>query len=89
MIDFNLPNNYTKDPKALLRKKWSHVTSSSATLPTDELVTPAQSATPIMAKTLCDYSVIAVANMPVGPAVNTRNRNFELCTGLIMMVQAS
>jgi hypothetical protein len=42
-----------------------------------------------MAKSLCDYSTPAVANVPVGPAVNTGTGNFELCTGLIMMVQAN
>jgi hypothetical protein len=42
-----------------------------------------------MAKTLHDCSTPAVTNMPVGPAVNTRARNFELHTGLIMMVQAN
>ena len=39
--------------------------------------------------TLCDYSTPTVANMPVGPAVNTGTENFELRTGLIMMVPAS
>ena len=66
--------------------KWTHAASSSATPSTDELVTPAPSATQIMAKTLCDYSIPAIANMLVGPAVNTGNGNFELRTGLIMMV---
>jgi hypothetical protein len=42
-----------------------------------------------MAKTLRDYSTPDVANVPVGPAVNTENGNFELRTSLIMMVQAS
>ena len=51
-----------------------------------ELVTLAPSATPIMAKTLRDYSTPTVANVPVGPAVNTGTRNFELWTGLILMV---
>ena len=42
-----------------------------------------------MAKTLHEYSVPDVANVPTGPSVNIGNRNFELCTGLIMMVQAN
>ena len=42
-----------------------------------------------MAKTLHDYSTPAVANIPVGPAVNIGDGNFELHTGLIMMVQAN
>jgi hypothetical protein len=42
-----------------------------------------------MAKTLCDYSTLTVANVPVGPAINTGARNFELRTGLIVMVQTN
>jgi hypothetical protein len=42
-----------------------------------------------MAKTLCDYSTPAVANVPVGPTINVGNGNFKLRTGLIMMVQAN
>jgi len=42
-----------------------------------------------MAKTLRNYSTPAVAKVPIGPAVNTGNGNFELRTGLIMMVQAN
>jgi hypothetical protein len=37
-------------------------------------------------KTLREYSVPVVANVPVGPAVNMGNANFQLKTGLIMMV---
>ena len=51
MTGFNLPNNYTANPEALLRKKWSRAASSSTTPPTHELVTPAPSATPIMPNT--------------------------------------
>jgi hypothetical protein len=41
-----------------------------------------------MAKTLRDYSIPAIANMPIGSAINTGNENFELHTGLITTVQA-
>jgi hypothetical protein len=41
-----------------------------------------------MAKTLHDYTT-TVANMPVGLGVNMGAGNFELCTSLIMMVQAN
>ena len=87
MTGFVLPNNYTQNLEAHLRKKQSHAASFSATLPIVKPVTPATSATPIMAKTLCDYSTPSVANMPVGPAVNIGDGNFELCTSLITMVQ--
>ena len=40
-----------------------------------------------MAKTLPDYSTPTVANVPIGPAVNVGNDNFEIYTGLISMVQ--
>ena len=42
-----------------------------------------------MAKSLHDYSTPTIANVPVGPAVNTGNGNFELCASLITMVQAN
>jgi hypothetical protein len=42
-----------------------------------------------MAKTLRNYSTLAIANVPIGPAINVGNGNFELCTSLIMMVQAN
>ena len=42
-----------------------------------------------MDKTLHDYSIPVVANMPVGPAINTGDGNFKLRTGLITMVQAN
>ena len=50
---------------------------------------PIPSATTEMARSLRDYSTPVVANVPVGPAINTGTKNFELCTGLIMMVQAN
>ena len=40
-------------------------------------------------KTLHEYFVPAIANVPIGPAVNMGDVNFELKTGLIMMVQAN
>ena len=40
-------------------------------------------------KTLHEYFIPGVANVPIGPAVNMGDANFELKTDLIMMVQAS
>jgi len=40
-------------------------------------------------KTLREFSIPSITNMPVGPAINVGDTNFELRTGLIMMVQAS
>ena len=89
MTDYKLSKNYIKNLEALLRKKRSRAASSSATLPIVELVTPAPSATPIMAKIFRDYSTPAIANVPVGPAINVGDGKFELHTGLITVVQAN
>ena len=87
MTGYDLSINYIENSEALLRKKRSRAASSSATPLTVKPVTPAPSATPIMAKILRDYSIPTVANVPVGPAVNTGARNFKLRIGLITMVQ--
>ena len=89
MSGFDLPNSYTDNSEALLRMNKSHTTSSSTTPWAVEPVTPVPSATTEMAKSLQDYSTPTVANVPVGPIVNMGTRNFELCTGLITMVQAN
>ena len=89
MSGFDLPNNYIDNPEALLRKSQSRTTSSSATPPAVEPVIPVPSATIEMAKSLYDYSTPAIANMPIGPAINTGTGNFELHTGLITMVQVN
>ena len=86
MSGFDLSDNYTGNLEALLRKSRSRITFSSVTPLASEPVTQAPSATTAMAKTLHDYSTPIVANVPVGPAVNMGNGNFELCTGLITMV---
>ena len=81
MTGFVLPENYTDDPKALIRKSRSRTASSSSvTPPASELVTPAPSATTTMAKSLRNYSTPAVANVPVGPTINTGIGNFKLRT---------
>jgi hypothetical protein len=89
MTSFVLPKNYIENPEALLRKNRSHAASSSTTPLTNEPDTLAPSATPAMVMSLHDYSVPAIANVPVEPAVNTGMGNFELTTSLITMVQAN
>jgi hypothetical protein len=37
-------------------------------------------------KSLYEFSVLAVANVPTGPAVNIDDKNFELRTRLITMM---
>jgi hypothetical protein len=76
MSGFDLPNNFLDNLEALLKKN----------RPRTSFV---PSATIIMAKSLRDYSTPAVANVPVGPVVNIRTGNFELCTSLITVVQAN
>ena len=78
MSGFDLLNNYTNNLEALLRKNRSR-TTSSATPPMNEPVAPTPSATSTMTnKSLHEYSVPLVANVPVGPTVNMGTRNFEL-----------
>jgi hypothetical protein len=63
MSDFDLPNNYTDNPEALLRKNRSRATSFATPLAV-EPITPVPSTTITMAKSLHNYSTSA--------------RNFEL-----------
>jgi len=63
MSGFDLPNNYTDNPEALLRKSQSCTASSSMILPVVELVTPVPSAMTKMAKSLRDYSTMQVCNL--------------------------
>ena len=86
MSGFDLPNNYIDNLEAHLRKNRSRTTLSVATAPVVEAVTPVPSATITMAKSLRDYSTPIVANVPIGPAVNTGVGNFELRTSLITIV---
>ena len=77
MTGFSLSENYILNPEALLRKNRS-CTSSSAS-PSSKTVAAAPSATNEMAyKTLHEYSVPAVTNVPTGPAINVGDKNFEL-----------
>ena len=90
MTGFALPNNYIENPEELLRKNRSRTTSSSATPPTDEPVAFAPSASDTMAqKTLREFSVPAVANMPARPTIDVGDKIFKLRTRLITMVQAN
>jgi len=82
----DLSNNFINNPEALLRKNRSQNASSSATPPTNKPFALASFDTIIMAKSLCNYSTPAIANMPVGPAINIGNGNFKLHTGLIKMM---
>ena len=80
MTGFALPTNFIDNPESLLRKVQPHV----------EPVIPAPSVPNNMAKkTLREFSVPAVTNIPVGPNINVDDVNFELKSGLITMVHAN
>ena len=90
MSGFDLPDNFTPNPEALLRKKGTRASASSTTPPTTEPLTSVLATTTTMAqKSLREFSILAVASVPTGPAVNLGDKNFKLQTGLITMVQAS
>jgi len=95
MTRSDLPENFIDSPEAILRRSRTRTTSSRTTSPAtsppsiDDLVHPEPSTTTTMAKTLYKYSVPDVANVSIGPAVDTGYKNFELRTGLTMMVQAN
>ena len=89
MTGFSLLENFVQNSEALLRKNKSR-TSSSATPSTNEPVAFAPSEPIEMAqKALREFSVPTIANVPTGPVVNVGDKNFELRTGLITMVQES
>jgi hypothetical protein len=84
-----LPKNFIPDPEALLKKE-THASTSSATPPTTEPLTSVLATTINMAqKSLREFLVPAAANVPTEPAINLGDKNFELRTGLITMVQVS
>ena len=85
-----MPTTFTKYPKSFLKYAQPRVDPPSATPLATESITPAPSVPNTMAdKTLHEYSIPDVANMPIVPAINMGDVNFELKTGLIMMVQAN
>jgi hypothetical protein len=85
-----VPITFNKNPESLIRKARLHVDPLLASPPATEPVIKAPSVlNPMADKTLREYSVPAVANVPVGPTINMGDVNFELKTGLIMVVQAS
>ena len=88
MTRSDLLENFVDNLVAILRRSRTRTTSSCTTSPplTDDLVHPAPSATTTMAKIIREYSIPNVANVPTRPVLDTGNGNFELRTGLIMMV---
>ena len=90
MTGFDLPQNFTQNPKSLLRRVRPHVVPLQISLSAAEPVTGARSTSNAMAqKTIRDYSTPSANQVPTRPEVNTRGENFKIKTGLIMRVQAS
>jgi hypothetical protein len=84
------PDNFVPNPEALLRKKETRASTSFATPPITEPLISVPATTNTMAqKSLREFSVLAIPNVPTGPAVNIGDKNFKLRTRLITMVQAS
>ena len=90
MTGFDLPQNFHSNPESLLRRAHSRVLPPPISLSAAEPVIASSSAPRAMAqKTLCDYYAPSASQVSTGPEINTRAENFEIKTGLIMMVQAS
>ena len=90
MTDFDLLQNFHSDPESLLRRTRARLVSPWRPLSIAEPVIASLSASQAMTqKTLRDYSAPSANQVPTGPEVNTGGENFEIKTGLIMMVQAS
>jgi hypothetical protein len=90
MSGHDLPKNFVDNPEALLKKKRTCApTSFAIPLTTTPLMFVSATTTTMAQKSLYEFYISAVANVPTGPAVNLRDKNFEICTGLITMVQAS
>ena len=90
MTSFDLPQNFHSNPESLLRRVRPRIVPPQISLSAVDPVIASSSAPRAMAqKTLRDYSAPFANQVPTGPEVNTRGENFEIKTGLIMMVQAS
>ena len=92
MTGFDLPPNFTEDPKSLVRRARTHFGSPQRVRTEVDPASFVPSTSTPMAnqeKTLREYSTPSADQVPTGPEINTGNGNFEIKTGLITMVQAS
>ena len=90
MTGFDLPQNIHSDPESLLRRTRGRRVSPRRLLSVAEPVIASSSASQAMAqKTLRNYFAPSANQVPTEPEVNTGGENFEIKTGLIMIVQAS
>jgi hypothetical protein len=96
VTEFDLPTNYHLDPKSLLRKYCSRLSTpgSSGSCVRDIIdqfqgSTPQVELVPLAArKWINDLSISSSANIRTGPKTNIGDGNFELKSALINMVQS-
>ena len=90
MTCFSLLENYTENPKKLVRRSRPRVLPPPATLPVKKTSSEAPTIREAMAeKTLREFSVPSTANVATEPNINVGDVNFELMSSLINKVQAS
>ena len=90
MTGLDLPQNFHSDVESHLRRVRPCIIPPQISLSATEPVIASSSASQAMAhKALHDYSALSSNQVPTRPEVNTGGENFEIKTGLIMMVQAS
>jgi hypothetical protein len=88
-MGFDLLEDYTSNPKAILRKNRARLKKTSVveTLGDSQAKRSLASEFEAMAdKTLREFSVPTTANIRMGPAVNVGENGFELKPALITMV---
>jgi hypothetical protein len=87
MIGFSLPENYTDNPKRLVRRAQPRVVPPLALLPAQEPIQEAPLVPEAMAeKTLREFSVPSTDNVATRPSFNVGDVNFELKSSLINIV---
>jgi hypothetical protein len=92
MTGFDLPLKFTKDPESLVRRARTHFSSPQYvhTEVNPASFVPSTSTHMVnREKALHEYSTPSADQVPTGPVINTGNKNFDIKTGLITMVQAS
>jgi hypothetical protein len=91
-MGFDLPEEYTSNPKAILRKTRARLKKTPVVKTSGDSQAKRSIASEFEAmadKTLCEFSTPTTTNIHMGLAVNVGENRFELKPALITMVQAS
>jgi hypothetical protein len=91
-MGFDLPEDYTSNPEAILRKTRARVKKTPVVETSGDNQAKKSLASEFEAmadKTLHEFSAPTTTNIRMGPAVNVGENGFELKPALITMVQAS